>query len=96
MAVVHIVRKITHFFFHMKSREAKVLEKLLRKNQDKSVSTCYCEWVSVVMRWTIGHALTVQGQLTKFVNDNGARTVQELRAVSWLISCKKYDQPSES
>jgi hypothetical protein len=45
------------------------------------------------MRWTIGHILTVQEHLTKFVDNNGTGTAGELQAVGWLEFCEKYDSP---
>jgi hypothetical protein len=48
------------------------------------------------MRWTIGHILTVQEHLTKYVDKNGTGTAGELQAVGWLEFCKKYDSTSGS
>ncbi|KAL1795392.1 hypothetical protein ACET3X_007208 [Alternaria dauci] len=98
-AGVHIIRETTHFFAHIRGKEAENLKKLLWKIQDEFISMDYEGRESREMRWFEGDILAAQGYLTEAVEHKDAETTEttrELRVIGWNEFQKKYKPASES
>lgn len=94
-AGVHIIREMTHFFAHIKSKEAEQLKKLLWKIQDEFVSMNYEGRESLEMRWFEGDILAAQEHMTEAIDHTGDSTVKELRIIGWVDFQKKHTPASE-
>jgi hypothetical protein len=97
-ASVHIIREMTHFFAHIKGKEAENLKKLLWKIQDEFISMDYEGRESREMRWSEGDMLAAQEHLTEAVKHKGTETTEttrELRVIGWTDFQKKYKPASE-
>lgn len=94
-AGVHIIREMTHFFAHIKSRDAEKLKKLLWKIQDEFVSMNYEGRESLEMRWFEGDILAAQEHMTGALDHVGENGTKELRMISWVEFQKKHSLTSD-